>query len=257
MCSKCYAYLCTVTSNQEAMNKKEKALLGAFGDKYITIENNGGYCLYDKEHKSRRSNYTYLGKFYISTDKEKYVFNDAQYATPETLIKAMGEYNETLPFSAGNYDPTYRRHIMVEYCIDDYLRELGFEYSWDRIEPIYSLKDSYGQEICTITVEMTEDTTEGKVLRFIKGRDKYTSSWVEIPFHDLDSAIGAVNTMISAYCAFIGSKVTGILSNLTNARCSQMYQKTFDVRSLTLYTEDAKAKMIETLEKELKLLKGE
>lgn len=35
-----------------------------------------------------------------------------------------------------------------------------------------------------------------------------------------------------------------------------MYQKTFDVRSLNLYTEDAKAKMIATLEKELKLLKG-
>ena len=239
------------------MNKKEKALLGAFGDKYVTIENNGGYCLYDKEHGTMRSNYTYLGKFYISTDKEKYVFNDAPYSTPETLIKAMGEYNETLPFSAGNYDPTYRRHIMVEYCVDDYLKELGFECSWDHIEPMYSLKDCYGQEICTVTVEMTEDTTEGKVFHFIKGRDKYTSSWVEIPFHDLDSAIGAVNTMISTYGAFIGSKVTGILSNLTKARCSQMYQKTFDARTLTQYTEDAKAKMIATLEKELKLLKGE
>ena len=239
------------------MTKKEKQLLAAFSDKYATFENNGGYCLYDKTRKARRSNFAFLGKFYISTNKNKYIFNDDSYTTVDTLVKAMDEYNSTLPFSAENYDPMYRKNVMVEYCLDDYLKELGFERTWNHMEPMYTLKDCYGQEICCLTFDVKEDTTEGRLMRFIKGQDKYTSSWVESPFNDLDSAIGSVNSILSAYCAFIGSRMVEILDKLTNARASQVYDKTFDVRTLQTYAEDAKAKMIEKLERELKLLKEE
>ena len=47
-----------------------------------------------------------------------------------------------------------------------------------------------------------------------------------------------------------------VLDGLTSARASEVFDKTFDVRSLSTYTADAKQKTIEMLENELKKLKG-
>lgn len=234
--------------------QKRKQMLEAFGERYQLIEHDGGWLLYDKEGHSKRANALYIGIFYISTDNTRYSFRGEYYTTVAELIQAIEDYNKTLPFDAEIYNPSYRKNYMVEMALHDYLKGLGFKKSWERYDgTIHYIEDSYGQRICTIRVEVKEDTTTGIVTRLIPNSDK----WTEAPFADLDSAIGAVNSILSMYCLSINATATALLDGLTNARASQILDVTFDTKSLAVYTEDAKQKAIERLEAELKRLKGE
>lgn len=238
------------------MTRKEKQLITAFDDRYVTIKNNDGYCLYDKEQKARRSNFKFLGKFYIATSKDKYVYNEETYSDTQSLIAAMDKYNATLPFDAELYDPTYRKHYFIECCLHDYLKSLGFIMNTDSIYDLYTLSDCYGQNLCTLIYKVEEDTTKGVLTRPILTENQGQIKYVEAPFNDLDSAIAAVNIMLATHCATINAQMINVLNTLTNSRSSLLLNKTFDVGTLTEYTEDAKAKMIEEMEKQLTLLKG-
>lgn len=234
--------------------QKRKQMLEAFGERYHLIEHDGGWLLYDKEGHSTRANALYIGNFYISTDNTRYSFRGDYYNTVDKLIQAMGNYNKTLPFDAEIYNPSYRKHCMIEMALHDYLKALGFKMSWGGYDgTIYYIEDSYGQRICTIRVEVKEDTTTGIVTRFIPNSNK----WTDAPFTDLDSAIGAVNSILSMYCLSINSITMNVLNALTESRASQVLDVTFDVKKLSAYNEDAKQNTIEHLEKELKRLKGE
>lgn len=232
-----------------------KEMLNAFAENYVALDHNGGYCLYDKSRKSKRSNYAFIGKFYISNDRKHYVFNDDSYNTPEELVEAMDKYNETLPFSPDVYDPIYRKHCKIEFALHDYLGSLGFKMEWGKGDPafgvVYSVKDMYGATMLELLVHVKEDTTEGCIIRNIS-----ESKWTEASFTDLDSAVGAVNSVLSAYLTVFNAQVVNMFSKMTTARASTILNKSFDMRSLTAYAEDAKQKMIKTLEEELARLKG-
>lgn len=233
---------------------RPKKLLKTFDKRYQIIEYDGGYILYDKEGKSNRANALYLGYFSISTDGNKFSFNGDYYDTVDTLIEAMNAHNSTLPFDAEIYNPIYRKHCVVEMALHDYLESVGFKMSMGGYSgKTYYLEDAYKQKICTICVNVNEDTTTGRILRLIPNSD----TWTESLFTDLDSAIGAVNSILSTYCLSINATTMNVLNALTNARASQMFDKTFSVKTMSFYTEDAKQKTIEILEKELKRLKGE
>ena len=227
---------------------KKKEILNNFGDRYQVIEHDGGYILYDKERKSNRAFALYLGYFFVSTDGKKFSFNGEYYDTVETLIEAMDAYNSTLPFDAEIYNPTYRKHCKIEMALHDYLKSLGF--SCDHHER-YCLADAYGQNICVISFNVKDDTTEGKVIRDIPNSDK----WTEAEFSDLDSAIGAVNSIVAPYCVITNAVISGMLKKLTDSRVSNICDKSFDFKTFNVYSEDAKEKAIELLENEIKLLK--
>ena len=239
------------------MRKSNKTLLSLFGDDYSVFEHNGGYILYDKKRKSSRSNFKYLGKFYISNDKTKFVFNDECYSDVTSLVDAIDEYNKTLPFDSEIYNPIVRKNCRIEYALHDYLEELGFEMVWKHMEAIYTLKDVYGEIICSVTFDVKEDTTEGKLTKIISGESKYTFSCIDVPFTDLDSAIGACNTLLSAYLLQLSSKTIHAASKMTNSRVSKIMKKTFDTSTLETYIEDEKKHIIEYLESELRMLKQE
>lgn len=229
-------------------------MLEAFGERYQLIEHDGGWLLYDKEGHSTRANALYLGLFYVSTDNTRYSFKGDYYDTVDKLIKAMEAYNKTLPFDAEIYNPSYRKHYMIEMALHDYLKGFGFKMSCGGYDgTIYYIEDSYEQRICTIRVEVKEDTTTGIVTRLIPNSDK----WTDAPFTDLDSAIRAVNSILSMYCLSINAITMNVLNALTESRASQVLDVTFDVKKLEVYKEDAKQKTIEHLERELKRLKGE
>lgn len=229
---------------------KTKKLLQTFDKRYQVIEHDGGYILYDKEGKSNRANALYLGYFFISTDGNKFSFNGEYYDTVDTLIEAMNAHNSTLPFDAEIYNPMYRKHCMIEMALHDYLKSLGL--AWDFARRRYDIIDACGQPICNVSYDVKEDTTEGRVVRDIRNGE-----WTEVPFTDLDSAIGAVNEILALYCISINATTMNVLNGLTSARTTQIFDKTFSLSTLSVYTEDAKQKTIEHLEKELKILKGE
>lgn len=234
--------------------QKRKQMLEAFGERYQLIEHDGGWLLYDKEGHSTRANALYLGIFYVSTDNTRYSFRGEYYNTVDKLIQAMEAYNKTLPFDAEIYNPSYRKHCMVEMALHDYLKGLGFKMSWGGYEgTTYYIEDAYGQRICTIQVDVKEDTTEGRISRLIPNSNK----WTDALFTDLDSAIGAVNSILSMYCLSINAITMNVLNALTESRATQVLDVTFDVKKMSAYKEDAKQKTIELLERELKRLKGE
>ena len=232
---------------------KKNDLLKKFGDRYLISEHNGGYLLYDKEVSGRRANYQYKGKFYLSSCGSSYVFDEERYATPEELILAMEEWASTLPFDAEIYNPVYKKSYMIECALYDYLTSLGFE-SDNSYGRSYILCDAFGRQICNIHVDVEDGKSCGCVKR-ICAETKECAKWQEAKFTDLDSAIGACNTLVATYCTCVNSSVMLMMSKLTNSRVSEFYDKTFDIRAFTQYTEDGKAKAIEQLEAELKRLK--
>lgn len=227
---------------------KGKEIIKNFGDRYQVIEHDGGYILYDKERKSNRANAHYLGYFFVSTDGNKFSFNGEYYDTVETLIEAMDAYNSTLPFDSEIYNPMYRKHCKIEMGLHDYLKSLGFSYDHHKG---YCLADAYGQNICVINFEVEDDTTKGRVLRSIPNSEK----WTEAGFSDLDSAIGAVNSIVAPYCVITNAVISGMLKKLTDSRVSNICDKSFDFKTFNVYSEDIRKNAIEFMEKEIKALK--
>lgn len=237
------------------MKNKDKHLLDALGERYTTIEHDGGYCLYDKQRPAKRSNSKYIGKFYIASDKTQYAFRDNYYKDVESLVAAMDAYNATLPFDADIYNPLFRSNYRIECALCDYLESLGFESLRRSRESTFVLNDCYGQRICELTIFVKEDTTEGVITRHILTRDQFKQYTTDSPFTDLDSAIASVNSILATYVASINACATNLLSKITTSRSALLLDKTFDLQKLEVYTEDARAKMIEVLEKELAELK--
>lgn len=237
------------------MRNNDKALLEALGERYITIEHDGGYCLYDKERPAKRSNYKYIGKFYISSSKKSYAFGDKYYNNVESLVKAMDEYNSTLPFDIDIYNPLFKNSYRIEIALYDYLESLGFERVWKK-ESHFVKNDCFGQCICDLIVQVEEGTTKGVIRRNIITSDEDRIQFTDSPFTDLDSAIASVNTILATYVASVDAAAMDILNKITHSRSALLLDTTFDVRTLSKFTEDGRLKMIEVLEKELEQLKG-
>lgn len=219
-------------------------------ERYSCLEHDGGYIMYDKETRGKRSNSLFKGKFFISTDGSKFAFNDKYYATFDELLQAMNEWAETLPFDADIYNPIYKKNYMVECAVHDYLESLGFTMSWGHLEEFYDIKDPYGKTICSFTLKVEEDTTRG-TLTHLLGADR----WVESVFTDLETAIGACNSMIAAYCGVLQGKLLILLNALTASRVTNMVDKKFVMSTMSVYSEDATQKTIKWMEEELERLK--
>lgn len=231
------------------MNSKKKTLLKQFSERYTIIEHNGGYLLYDKEGKARRAQQLFKGLFYLSSGGNSYVFNEEYYSTPEELVQAMEEWAKTLPFDAELYNPVFKKSYMIECALHDYLTSLGFVHNRNAI---YTLSDIEGKELCTIDYKVDDGKTSGVVAKHIA-----VNRWQDAKFTDLDSAIGACDTLLATYFVSVNSTVSNMFSKMTSHRVSAFFTHTFDIGTLSIYSEDAKQKAIERLEKELKLLKGE
>lgn len=234
---------------------KFKERIKAFDDDYILLEHDGGYCLYDKRVSGKRSQHKYLGKFYISNGTNcRYAFRDDYYDSVDELVAAIEKYNETLPFDPDTYNPIFRKHVKVEYALDEYLAKLGFKHVWrhNGNDTLYRLSDPYGQTICDILYNVKEDTTEGSIRRPIIG---YDSRWQEVPFTDMDTAIAAVNSIIAVYCGIVNAQLLNALNQLTHSRAALMLDKEFSFEKMDVIVEDSKQKTIAFLEEELRKLK--
>lgn len=241
------------------MRNKDKSLLDALGERYAVIDHDGGYCLYDKERPAKRTKYKYIGKFYISSDKKQYAFNDKYYKDVESMVKAMDDYNATLPFDTYIYCPIFKNSYRIENALYDYLESLGFTTNYEMNSTRgkrYIKNDCFGQCICDLTVWVKDGTTGGVITRNILTPNENKMLATESPFEDLDSAIASVNTILATYVALINAAAMNILNKITHSRSALLFDTTFDVRKLSKFVEDGRVKMIEVLEKELEQLKG-
>lgn len=237
------------------MRNNDKVFLNALGERFTTIEHDGGYCLYDKKRHAKRSNYKYIGKFYISSNKKQYAFGDKYYDDVESLVKAMDEYNSTLPFDIDIYNPLFNNSYRIEIALSDYLQSFGFVHECG-LESRYVLNDCYGQCICDLSVHVEDNTTMGFITRNIITTDKDKMIRADSPFSDLDSAVASVNTILATYVVSVDAAAMNVLNKITNSRSALLLDTTFNVRALSEFTENGRQRMIEALEKELEQLKG-
>ena len=236
--------------------KVQQERLAAFGERYDCLSWDGGYLLYDKTIPGKRANHKFCGRFYLSTQGScQYVFNDSYYDSPEDLLKAMDAYYSSLPFDAEIYNPINRKNYVIECAAHDYLISIGFICDKKGVRcDKYNYSDVYGQHICFLEVYTEFNTSKGKIKRKILSTDKI-ESWQEVEFTDLESAIGAINSLIASYLGIVQAQLMNSLRKLTSSRAAKVYTRTFDASTLTTYTEEAKAKTIEFLESELRQLK--
>ena len=257
------AYVKNETANVDAVNRLYEKLMShplvkALDEEtYWVYPCDGGYCLYDRRRKTERANALFLGRFYISTNGNRYVFNNNYYDSSDEMVEAMDKYNETLPFSTDIYDPTMRKNYQIELAIHDYLIDIGFKKvpfnkRRTQYDQEYEISDSYGHHLITLSLHTEFDSSKGSLRRLIN-----TDTFQEAPFNDLDSAVAAANSILAGYFTVVQAQMTNALNKLTSARAALVLDRHFDWKSLSLYSEEATQKVIESLELELKRLKGE
>ena len=239
-----------ISKEKNNVKKGKNNLLSAFGDRYRVNKYNGSYILYDKEGHARRETMLFVGQFYLTDKKDGYIFNDKVYYTTEELIDAMKAWGKTLPFDVELYNPLYKPSYRIECGIHDYFKSMGFETDWLYRHNTFILKDCYGKEICSFIFNIDEDTAKGDIVFNIND-----GKWIQSEFTDLESAVGAVNTMIAPYCAILQSKFTQVFSKMTKARVNSLSTVKFDLSKLQVSTTNSIDSTIEMLENEIKLLK--
>ena len=235
------------------IKQKQKALLDALGNRFTTIEYDGGYLLLDKEQKAtltQQSYGKYIAKIYLSSDGDYYVYQDVRYKDKDTLLTAIEEYNATLPFSVEIYNPSFIPSYRIEAGLSQYLRSLGFVHDWGTEG--YTLKDAYGISVCNIVVDVDRDSTNGKVTKVIS-----SSQWQDAEFTDLTTAVAAVNSLISLSFSCLQAQTMNVLKNMTSSRVTKILDHKLVNNGMEEYITNAKDEAIAYLEQELKRLKEE
>lgn len=247
-----------MTKRGRPKTEEKHSLINAFGENFWVIPWDGGYCLYDKTRYCKRANSQYLGKFYIASRGDKYVFQDEYYDNTKSLIEAMDEYNKNLPFSPEIYDPTYRKNHQIKMAAYDYLTSLGFKIQNKAgvLNDIYILNDAYEQKICELEIETTTDTTKGIVRRWIY-QTALDGRVIEVPFTNLDTAIKAINSQIANYTLMLNVQALNLFKDMTEERATIILDNNYDIKKGNQQYKDARQQTIEYLEKELKRLKSE
>lgn len=230
------------------MKLSKKKLIEALEERYHVIPLNTGYNLYDKTRKAKMMN---GGAFVaqIGIGNSKYYWNDKEYKDVQSLSNDIDAYVDTLPFSCEYYDPTYRRHIFVELCCEDYLKNLGF----NRIGvELFEFVDDFTGMKYNIMIDMKEDTTSGRIVK--KMGD---NRWDEMLFEDLDGAIADINTLVSVDALINASKSIQILSKMNGMHTKNEYlRRVVDMKNFEVKTKSMRDELIERLEKELEELKN-
>lgn len=206
---------------------------------------NSGKCLQNK----------FLGIIYYDSKKQDVVFNDVTYNNAIMLEKALFDWALELPWCSDYYDPSFRVGIKEMYIIRDYLKLLGFKYVNGNRYTLSGINHFFDTIYIDIIVQVDNDATTGKILFNSPKSGDY--SWVEESFVDLDDALGKLNMLIgsqllvsTAWALDIQSKLTSDVSNITGT------SNKFNVKSMSVYTENTKDKLIAKLEDTLKTLKS-
>ena len=248
----------TDKSNAAYDRAMNNPLIKAFDDNFWVIPHDGGYCLYDKSRYCKRANAQYLGKFYISSGGNRYVFRENYYEDIKNLVDAMDKYNVTLPFSAEIYDPTWRKHAQIQMAAYDYLEKLGFKSlkNVHNLKDIYYLNDAFEQKIFELEIDVKHDTSVGFVRRLVY-QNKHEVRIIEAPFIDIGTMVKAINSQIATYTTMIQAQLLNLFKDMSEDRASIILDNTYDIKNMSNECKDAREQSIEYLEKELKRLKGE
>lgn len=235
------------------MKISKKKMLKALESRYSTLQWENGYNLYDN---NRQGKYMNGGAFvaHIEINNGKYLYQNEQYDNVNDLTNAIETYIATLPFNHELYDPIIRKSYFVEMCCNEYLNKLGFERTRSLSEDFrtYEYKNPLlGSIIFKIRVVFDDmNKTTGKIYQNITD-----FKWIEVPFKDLDSAIGAINSIV-AQNAFIGASCSlKILSEINTMRSNDIVNMVNVSSIFRTSTTNMKEQFISFLEKELALLK--
>ena len=167
----------------------------------------------------------------------------------------MFDWALNLPWCSDYYDPSFRVGIKEMYIIRDYLKSLGFKYvNGDRFT-LSGINHLFDTVYIDVIVKGDDDATSGTIMFNSPKTGDY--AWIEETFVDLDDALGKLNMLIgsqllvsAAWALDIQSKLTSDASNINGTT------NKFDVKSMSVYTETTKDKLIAKLEDTLNTLKS-
>lgn len=206
---------------------------------------NSGKCLQNK----------FLGIIYYDSKKQDVVFNNVIYNNAIMLEKALFDWALDLPWCSDYYDPTFRVGIKETYIIRDYLKSLGFEYvNGDRFT-LSGINHFFDTVYIDVIVKVDDDATSGTIMFNSPKTGDY--AWVEEKFVDLDDALGKLNMLIGSQLLVSAAWALDIQSKLTNNTANiEGTSNKFNVKSMSVYTENTKDKLIAKLEDTLNALKS-
>lgn len=235
------------------MKLGKKKLLENLYDRYKVLKLDSKYSLYDKTRKAKYGvNYPFVAQ--IELNNGNYIYNDTWYKTVEELSNAIDDYIEKLPYNHEFDDPMYNSRAVIEMRCDEYLINLGLTRSSGTYShSVYEYRNPLTQIVMiSISVEVDYDKKEGKVVRVLPG-----NQWMEVAFDDADSAISAINSMISSEIFISTSGLIGVLDKMNDQRTkNDITMNHVDMSSFKLKTQEMKDQLIKMLEKELETLKS-
>lgn len=234
------------------MKKGKKKLLEELSDRYKVLKLDTKYSLYDKTREAKYGvNYPFVAQIELNNG---YIYNETCYNNVEELSSAIDDHIEKLPYNHEFDDPMYNSRAVIEMRCDEYLTNLGLtRASGTYSHSVYEYRNPLTQVVMvSISVEVDYDKKEGKVVRVLPG-----NQWMEVGFDDADSAISAINSMISSEIFISTSGLIGVLDKMNDQRTkNDITMNHVDMSSFKLKTQKMKDQLIKMLEKELETLKS-
>ena len=206
---------------------------------------NSGKCLQNK----------FLGTIYYDSKKQDVIFNGVTYTNAIVLEGALFDWALNLPWCSDYYDPSFRVGIKELYIIRDYLNSLGFKYvNGDRFT-LSGINHFFDTVYIDVIVKVDDDSTSGTIMFNSPKTGDY--AWIEEKFVDLNDALGKLNMLISSQLLVSAAWALDIQSKLTdNTANIEGTSNKFDVKSMSVYMENTKDKLIAKLEDTLNTLKS-
>ena len=234
------------------MKKGKKKLLEELSDRYKVLKLDSKYSLYDKTRKSKYGvDYPFVAQIELNGN---YIYNDTCYKSVEELSVAIDDHIEKLPYNHEFDDPMYNSRAVIEMRCDEYLTNLGLTRSSDTYShSVYEYRNPLTQVVMvSIFVEVGYDKKEGKIVRLLPDHQ-----WMEVEFNDADSAISAINSMLTSEILISTSGLIGVLNKMNDQRTkNDITMNQLDMSSFKLKTQEMKDQLIKMLEKELETLKS-
>lgn len=205
----------------------------------------------------KTQNYRYLGSIDFDSKRGVATFNGVNYRNIDDLELAVIHWADSLPFHSDYYDESYRVGVKEEYCICDYLKQLGFE----RKNLYYGSGDTYvltngnaidNKPFLDLTIKHTEDTTGGVIYQHID-----TYKFISFNYSDLDDAIDKINSLVGPEVLMSMSSLMNI-AGMVDMKYIKLdnFKHTTILKNLDTTTLDLKELVIQKLEETLNKLKA-
>lgn len=218
-------------------------------EKFVIIGNNSELSLFTKkENSNRAANYVAT----VSLTRGKIHFNGKTFSDLDEFEVEAKKWAESLPWPVDTYSPFYNERCRLENRLSWYLTEkLGFSANWESRSLSYTRKIG---EDCTLSFSFDNRDVKENETSIYSQLGPYTFI---TSVKDADEGVSIITTIVRNSVLGMATDMIDLLGRLPDKTTTEINTYIRNNRNIFGFEKvDFKSIMIDSLEKQLKALKG-